>query len=53
MDRGAWWAMVPGVTESDMTKHKLLLEEIRYLLMKENYLKRKLSVFCHVTGRIS
>ena len=46
-------AMVPGVTESDMTKHKLLLEEIRYLLMKENYLKRKFSVFCHVTGRIS
>ena len=52
-DRGAWWATVPGVTESDMTKHKLLVEEIRYLLMKENYLKRKLSVFCHVTGRIS
>ena len=53
MDRGAWWAMVPGVTEKDMTKHKLLLEEIRYLLMKENYLKGKLSVFCHVTGRIN
>ena len=21
MDRGAWWAIVHGVTESDMTKH--------------------------------
>ena len=21
VDRGAWWATVPGVTESDMTKH--------------------------------
>ena len=53
MDRGAWRATVSGVTEKDMTKHKLLLEETRYLLMKENYLKRKLSVFCHVTGRIN